>query len=97
MSEEVADAILATMQSPNVADSNGEQANVVDVINGVAQGLFSLRRSITAQASPGTDETGGHVECLTEAVMGITSGLFKIADAIRELADAVRETKSNDL
>lgn len=35
-------------------------------------------------ASPGTDESGGRVGCVTEALMGVTAGLFAIASAIRE-------------
>lgn len=42
-------------------------------------------------ASPGPDDTGGQVGCLTEAVMGMTSALVKIADSIHDLAEAVRE------
>lgn len=41
----------------------------------------------------GTDATGGHVESLTEAVMGITTGLTMIAESISDLAEAVRESK----
>lgn len=36
----------------------------------------------------GTDAGGGHVESLTEAVMGVTKGLFAIAAAIDGLASA---------
>ena len=50
-----------------------------------------IARAILASASPGKDETGGHVECLTEAVMGITAGLCRVAEAIADLAAAVRE------
>lgn len=51
------------------------------------------------------DARGGHVECLTEAVISLSTahessqglvarGLHDIADAIREHANAVRESKS---
>lgn len=49
--------------------------------------------AITASASPGEDATGGHVGSLTEAVMGTTAGLVRIADAISDLAGAIRELK----
>lgn len=39
----------------------------------------------------GHDETGGAVGSLTEAVIGVTAGLCRIADAIESLASAVRE------
>jgi hypothetical protein len=54
--------------------------------------LHRLARSITPEALPGRDAADGHVESLTEAVMGITSGLFEIARSIDGLADAVRES-----
>jgi hypothetical protein len=47
------------------------------------------------------DARGGHVECLTEAVIALTEmhdsvaqGLHSIADAIREHTNAVREQQS---
>ena len=42
-------------------------------------------------AAPGHDENGGTVGCLTEAMMGVTSGLIRIAEAISDLARAIRE------
>jgi hypothetical protein len=39
----------------------------------------------------GEDATGGRVESLTEAVMGLTAGMVQIANAIESLACAVRE------
>jgi hypothetical protein len=61
--------------------------------NDLAGDLRSVARAITASAGAGRDEAGGHVESLTEAVMGVTAGLVQIADAIRELAHAVRDAK----
>ena len=45
-------------------------------------------------ALPGRDESGGYVSCLTEATMGITAGLFKVAEAVRELAHAVSDLET---
>ena len=42
-------------------------------------------------AAPGKDAAGGAVLSLTEAVMGVTAGLCRIADAVNNLAEAVRE------
>lgn len=81
--------------SPNVGDSNMEPANVVDVIHDLARAVYCLRSAVTSPVAGGRDAMDGHVECLTEAVMGITSGLAKIADAIGGLAEAVRETKDS--
>jgi len=46
--------------------------------------LNKLGYAITPDAFPGHDEAGGTVASLTEAVMGITAGLFAVAEAIRE-------------
>lgn len=60
----------------------------------VSLGLSELSSSITPHNASGTDATGGTVGSLTEAVMGATAGLVKIAEAIHNLADAVRESNS---
>jgi hypothetical protein len=58
----------------------------------IYDGLRSVSSAITANsASGGPDETGGHVECLTEAVMGMTSALSRIADGLYEIARAIEE------
>jgi phage-related protein len=80
-----------SLNSTNVADSNGEVANIVDVVNEVANGMNRVARAITPNIPGCTDATGGHVASLTEAVMGMTSGLMAIASAIEDLANAVRE------
>jgi len=86
-----ADALVRTLESPNVCDSNWESANVVDVINHLANATSRVAKAITPRVAGGTDEAGGHVESLTEAVMGVTEGLCMIASAIESLAEAVRE------
>lgn len=87
-----ADAIVRTLESPNVNDSNLEPANVVDVVDRLARATFAVAKAITPRdAAAGRDASGGSVESLTEAVMGITGGLHRIADAIDNLAEAVRE------
>ena len=86
-----ADAICRTLESPNVADSNLEPANVVDVIERLARCTAKVANAITPNnAVGGPDANGSHVESLTEAVMGVTASLLRIADSISELADAVR-------
>lgn len=60
-------------------------------------GLKHLTDAITPiSALPGNDAAGGTVNSLTEAVMGVTAGLVRIADAISDLAEAVRERESVD-
>lgn len=63
----------------------------------IADAVYRLQRvgdSITRNLVGSADATGVHVECLTESVMGVTSGLCRIADAIDGLAEAVREASS---
>ena len=56
----------------------------------IYEGLRKVAGAITPLGvGRGTDAAGGNVESLTEACMGITSGLCRIADAINNLADAV--------
>lgn len=59
---------------------------------GIRQALESIAEAIYPNCAGSNDASGGHVRSLTEAVMGMTSGLCNIADAINNLADAVRET-----
>lgn len=54
----ITQAILRTLQSPNVSDSNLESANVVDVIDHLACATHRVATAITANASPGHDECG---------------------------------------
>lgn len=58
----------------------------------VADAVLKLTKSVMPRDLPGgKDATGGHVECLTEAVVGVTAGLCRIADALESIAEAIRE------
>jgi hypothetical protein len=73
-------------------DGDDHELNVVTAISNLAHNAKRIADSITdGEASPGRDGLGGHVGCLTESVMSVATGLSKIADAINDLADAVRE------
>ena len=80
--EALADAIVQTLQSVNVSDSNLEPANVVDVISHLSSAVVKVANAVASPVPPGIDAAGGTVDCLTEAVMGVTAGLFEIAHAI---------------
>jgi len=73
------------------------RGNLVEV---VVDGLGAIANSITPECgrvSPTRCPTGeGYVSSLTEAVMGVAGGLVQIANAIGDLANAVREAKEND-
>lgn len=91
MKDSTAQAIRDTFTSANVPNDNLEPANLVDVVCYVARSADRIATAITPRAAAGKDANGGHVESLTEAVMGMTAGLVAIAQAINELASAVRE------
>jgi hypothetical protein len=86
-----ASAIKDAFISPNVADTNFEPANVVDVIHSLAVSTSQIASAIRSSGvAAGPDAMGGTIDSLTEAVMGVTGGLCQIAEAINQLADAVK-------
>jgi hypothetical protein len=77
--------------------SDDASDSVEQAVDRLADQIGCIGEAITVRvAADGTDEAGGNVGCLTEAVMGITAGLVKIANAISDLAEAVRETRVGD-
>ena len=89
--KELEQSLSRVFESPNVADSNLEAANVVDVLDKIASSCRYIGRSITPPLS-GNDVHGGRVESLTEAVMGMSVSLSHIAESITYLADAISES-----
>jgi len=82
----VADAIRYCMRS-----TNDDELSLTDAVEHLSDSQSKIALAITAGCSEGTDATGGKVLSLTEAVMGVTAGLCKIADAIGDLAEAMRK------
>ena len=72
-------------------DSHVPLGNIVDAI--VTPLTGSRTRSLRRAWLETTTHRGGRVESLTEAVMGITTGLYEVASAINNLADADARTK----
>jgi len=73
---------------------NDELKNMVERMQ---WSLGRLAGAITpTDALPDDDVMGGKVSSLTEAVMGRSAGLVRIAEAIDGLADAVRDTGTDD-
>lgn len=54
----------------------------------IYDGLKRIADAVSADAAPGKDASGGHVNSLTEAVMGLTAGLFRIAEAIESALES---------
>ncbi len=75
----------------NDAFKSNNELSLTDAVEELANSQSKIALAITAGCSEGTDATGGKVLSLTEAVMGVTSGLCKIADAISDLAEAIRK------
>ena len=90
MSDEAIRSGAAEISSA-IADEEGP--SLATVISELGKASARIASAITADASPGNDSTGGSVGSLTEAVMGVTAGLCRIADAIESLAESVRESK----
>lgn len=87
-----ADAIVRTLESPNVIDSNFEPANVVDVLNHLSNATGRVAKAVTPSEGVDVDKgADSQVTSLTEAVVGMTKGLFAIAKSIDSLAEAVKE------
>jgi hypothetical protein len=71
--DQVADAIRNCLISPSVADSNGESANVVDVIDDLSRGIWKCAEMV------------GHSNTIAEAAGEIAAAINNLAEAIREL------------
>jgi phage terminase large subunit-like protein len=90
--DQISQSLERCFMSPNVADSNLEDANVVDVIDRAARNLSRIANAITPNApSPMKTDCGVYVGSLTEAVAAAANSLHGIAEAISDLAEAVRE------
>jgi hypothetical protein len=78
----IAQAIVESLISPNVSDSNLEAANLVDVGDEISRALWKLARTEDAQGQPGT--LMAHGEAIKEAAHTIAEALDNLANAIRE-------------
>lgn len=92
--ESVHNAILATLMSVNVADNNLEPANVVDVMQRIADGASGVAEAIASPDALMCDENGNRITSLTESVLVLSKCFIRIAESIEHLADAVREREA---
>ncbi len=83
-------ALWGTLMSPNVFDLNAEDANVVDVINFVANAGFAIARELSRLGNADAGTPMGAMEAFGLTVKETGE---KIADAISDLADAVRSAR----
>lgn len=64
-------------------------SQVSEICGTMGNALSEVAKSITPDLRPERDAAGGMVQSLTEAVMGITSGLFSIASELSRIASAM--------
>lgn len=70
-------------------------ATVREAAREVSAALRAVAHAILpADSAGGRDANGGHVTSLTEAVMGVSAGLGRIADAIGQVAEALSDRSS---
>jgi hypothetical protein len=67
----------------------------LDKLDDLNQSLRAIAHAVTPPALPGRDAAEGVVTSLTEAAMGFTAGLFRIAQSLDNVADAIRESRNN--
>lgn len=68
-------------------------SSIMDAVESIAKSNRRIADAITPNLI-GTCPTGeGHVESLTEAVMGLTKSMMMIADAINNVASAIEDRK----
>mgnify|MGYP003440306591 CR=1 FL=1 len=92
--EKIVTPLSNRLQDIQYAINGDESDSVVESIAALAKSAASIANAIADQSAwPGEDETGGKVRCLTEAVMGVTAGLCRVAESISDLAEAVRTAK----
>jgi hypothetical protein len=87
VNEAIRDAFIVNEYEPN-------EANITDVVRELSESTRAIAHAITADAIGGHDATGGRIESLTEAVMGVTAGLVMIAEALKEIAHHMHYSKS---
>jgi methyl-accepting chemotaxis protein len=72
---------------------NDSEGSLVSAVEQLAESTKRIGDAITPNICGNADAAGGRVESLTEAVMGMTRGMMRIAEAIESLAEAVGEIK----
>ncbi len=88
--DQLSETLRDVLTSPNVSDSNGEAANLVDALGNLASAMwFGVDHRTDPRKRPNAMEF--HAEAILEAAGKIENGLAFVASAIGDLATAVRE------
>jgi hypothetical protein len=88
----IAEALQNVLVSPNVSDSNGEAANLVDVLGNLASAVW-FAHGWRTDPSRRPNAIEGHGEAIKEAARSIESGLESVATAIDGLAIAILDRR----
>jgi hypothetical protein len=89
--QQIAEAINNGLTSDRL---HSRPVSLLEVLDVLAEATLRVGKAIDIDTEIGaTDATGGNVRSLSEAVMGVTAGLVRIADSVNNLAEAVREHK----
>lgn len=88
--ERIADYMESLLETASTTD---RETNATDALVSLGNAAQRIAAAITPNVCGSSDDAGKHVESLTEAVMGMTAGLCRIADAITELSEAVYKLK----
>lgn len=71
-------------------DDQDRVVNITDAALAIAAANKRIAEAITPYAAGGANDANGqYVSSLTEATMGVTGGLVRIAEAIQELSNAI--------
>lgn len=89
--DRLADTLASILTSPNVSDSNNEPANLVDVFDEISRCLWFALAPERGMKRVNAIEL--HGEAIKDAAQKIEIGLDGVAEAINNLAAAVRERK----
>lgn len=89
----IASALEYVLTSPNVADSNGETANLVDTTNHIAQAIRLVANALDRLGTANAATPMGAIEFLA---IEVRNGSQAIAGAIGDLAEAVRESGNRE-
>lgn len=83
--DEIGNALFGVFTSPNVADSNYEAANMVDVIDRLGHQIQNAAKWL------GNGDASTHMGALEAHGKAVLDGCTAVASAISDLAEAVRE------
>ena len=88
----IAQVLREVLISSAVSDNNGADGNIVDSVNHVAEAIsHGLNRLGNGDESTPFGALEGHGMAILEGAVKISTALSGIADAIADLASAIRE------